>query len=366
MNNFGIMSLSLDHENHYIHQIAKYGRDFGFTIYHFVPSTYHPFTHTVKGKQYIPDSDSWIEAEFPVPSILYDRCFYHDDSHSIQCKNIIQWLKKQPTITFLGNGLPNKWKLYQILCESELSAYIPETFLLQSAKQINFQHLNPVIIKPINGSQGNGLYFIRKQNNEILVRTDKKEKTIEKIFSDRVTFNKWLDQLLNRNAYIMQAHLPLANKEDQPFDIRAFLQKNPNEEWNIIEKGVRIGEKGRIISNLSAGASIFPFEDWFQTAHFPLKGFLKQEMEEILTLLPSILENSFSALFEIGVDIGISPNGSLWILDVNSKPGRKVIMTAYPHLCEKLYKAPILYAAKLADEKRRNRDEETISYRNNL
>lgn len=166
-----------------------------------------------------------------------------------------------------------------------------------------------------------------------------------------MTFNKWLDQLLNRNAYIMQAHLPLANKEDQPFDIRAFLQKNPNEEWNIIEKGVRIGEKGRIISNLSAGASIFPFEDWFQTAHFPLKGFLKQEMEEILTLLPSILENSFSALFEIGVDIGISPNGSLWILDVNSKPGRKVIMTAYPHLCEKLYKAPILYAAKLADEK---------------
>lgn len=46
-------------------------------------------------------------------------------------------------------------------------------------------------------------------------------------------------------------------------------------------------------------------------------------MEEIFTLLPSILENSFSALFEIGVDIGITPDGSLWILDVNSKPGEK-------------------------------------------
>ncbi|MDU1848478.1 MAG: YheC/YheD family protein [Niallia nealsonii] len=365
MNNFGIMSLSLDHENHYIHQMAKYGHDLGFTLYHFVPSTYHPFTHTVKGKKYLPESDAWLESEFPVPTILYDRCFYHDDSHSIQCKNIIQWLKKQPTITFIGNGLPNKWELYQILRESKLAAYIPETFLLQSVNQVNFQSLNPVIIKPINGSQGNGLYFIEKSKEGILVRTDKKEQTVEKIFSDRMTFNKWLNQLLKRSSYLMQAYLPLSNQEKQPFDIRALLQKNTQAEWKVIEKGVRIGEKGRIISNLSAGASIYAFEEWFRFTPFKLKSFLKQEMEEIFTLLPSILENSFSALFEIGVDIGITPDGSLWILDVNSKPGRKVIMTAYPHLCEKLYKAPVLYAAKLADDKRRNLDEKAISYRNN-
>ncbi|MER2060657.1 MAG: YheC/YheD family protein, partial [Niallia sp.] len=119
------------------------------------------------------------------------------------------------------------------------------------------------------------------------------------------------------------------------------------------------------ISNLSAGASVVSFDDWFTSVHMKLKSFLKQEMAEIFSLLPSILEDSFSSLFEIGVDIGITPSGSLWILDVNSKPGRKVIMTAYPHLCEKLYKAPVLYAAKLADTKRRNLDEKAISHRNN-
>lgn len=365
MNKFGIMSLSLEHENKYIHEIAKYGRNYNLTIYHFVPSTYHPFTHTVKGKEYMPDSDTWIESEFPVPTILYDRCFYHDDSHSIQCKNIIQWLKKQPNITFIGNGLPNKWQLYQVLRESKLAAYIPETFLLQAANQVNFQSLNPIIIKPINGSQGNGLFFIKRQKEGILVRTDKKDKTVEKLFSDRITFNKWLNQLLKRNAYLMQAYLPLSNKDEQPFDIRALMQKNVKEEWEVVEKGVRIGEKGRIISNLSAGASIVAFDDWFPSIHIKLKSFLKQEIEEIFSLLPSILESSLSPLFEIGVDIGITPNGSLWILDVNSKPGRKVITTAYPHLSEKLYKAPVLYAAKLADDKRRNLDEKAISYRNN-
>lgn len=359
------MSLSLDHEQNYIHQLAKFGKEYQFTVFHFVPSNYNPLTKLVKGKQYDSKLEDWVMTEFPIPSIIYDRCFYLDDSHSIQCKNIVQWLKQREDIQFIGYGLPDKWTIYQVLHNSKLSSYIPTTYLLETADQLPLHERRPLIIKPINGSQGNGLYFIHQVKKGILVKTDKKEKKVEHLFHHIFVFRKWLNQLLKNSNYLYQDYLPLYNIDNQPFDIRSLLQKKPTNKWEIAGMGIRLGESGRIISNLSAGAEIVPFKEWFQHSNIEMKSFLLQELKDILLQLPSILEGSFPSLFELGVDIGITPTGSLWILDVNSKPGRKVPLTVHPENREKILKAPILYAQSLVDGKRRTENEEVISYRNN-
>lgn len=353
MNNFGVMSLSLEHEKSYIHQLAKFGYEFQFTVFHFVPSNYNPLTKHVKGKQYNPELDDWITAEFPIPTIIYDRCFYLEDSHSMQCKNIVQWLKQRDDIQFIGYGLPDKWSIYQVLKNSKLSSYIPETFLIEKADQLPLHERNPLILKPVNGSQGNGLYFINQMKDRIVVKTDKRENHVEHVFHCLASFRKWLNQLLEKHTYIYQDYLPLHNNHNQPFDIRSLLQKKPNEHWEIAGMGIRLGESGRIISNLSAGAEIVPFKEWFQQTNIKMKSFLLQELKDILLQLPTILESSFPSLFELGVDIGMTPAGSLWILDVNSKPGRKVPLTVHPENSEKILKAPILYAKSLVDGKRR-------------
>ncbi|MDL0436805.1 YheC/YheD family protein [Niallia sp. SS-2023] len=364
MSSFGIMSLSLENEKSYITEIAKLGKSLAFDVYHFVPSSYNPLTEKVSGKIFDSEQNCWLTQDFPVPSFLYDRCYYQENSHSRQCKNIVEWLKQKKDIVFIGNGLPNKLKLYDVLKASKLAPYIPKSIQVISADEVleDLRFVNPIILKPINGSQGNGIYFIKEQHKRIFVRTDKKERHVEHIFKDKEKFSRWLTTLLQKNDYFSQSYLPLCNQDKQPFDIRALLQKNGQNKWEIIEKGIRLGAKDRIISNLSAGAEVIPFKQWLDTAPYKMKSFIENEINDILSSLPPILEQSFPALFELGVDIGITENGSLWILDVNSKPGRKVILLAYPDLSERLYKAPLAYAAMLRDGQRRNSNEKTLLY----
>lgn len=364
MSSFGIMTLSLENEKIYITEIAKFGEATGFNVYQFVPSSYNPLTEKVSGKVFDKDKNAWYKQDFPIPDYLYDRCYYQDDAHSRQCKNIVEWLKQKEDTVFIGNGLPNKLKLYDVLKASKLNAYIPKSKPVLSAEELleELSFVNPVMIKPINGSQGNGIYFIKEQNSCIHVRTDKKAKHVEHIFSDKDKFSRWLVQLLQKNDYFSQVYLPLCTAQKQPFDIRALLQKTEQNKWEIVEKGIRLGTEGRIISNLSAGAAVIPFKEWLENAPYKMKSFIETEIDDILTTLPPILEQTFPALFELGVDIGITVNGSLWILDVNSKPGRKVILQAYPDLSGKLYRAPLAYAAMLRDGQRRNSNEKTLFY----
>ena len=64
--------------------------------------------------------------------------------------------------------------------------------------------------------------------------------------------------------------------------------------------------------------------------------------------LPDQVEARFNRLFELGIDLGVDRNGQVWILDINSKPGRKIIEALYPTQYHELHLAPILYCQYLS------------------
>ncbi|MFE8700201.1 YheC/YheD family protein [Cytobacillus sp. FJAT-54145] len=362
----GFITLNLSSELTYFTEIAKRAKKFNIKCYRFIPSQMNPLTEKIVGEHFS-DDDRWVRSEFEIPEILYDRCFYGDDSHSKQCMAIVNWFKSRADIKFLGHGLPNKLDLYEVLVHSKLSPYLPQTHKVHSPEQVikTLQTTNPIIIKPVTGSQGYGVYFIEKLKNEFKVRTDKKGKQVSRTFQDAPKLLAWLDTLLAKRTFLIQPYLPLTNEKDQPFDIRSLLQKNKDGRWTVVGKGVRMGEKGGILSNLSVGATVENYEEWIGATTLYSKNYVNEEIDFILTNLPTILENEFLPLFELGVDIGLAKNGSLWILDVNSKPGRKVLLTDQPHLRDSLYEAPLIYAKSLSQadikERRSNNHEKTLS-----
>lgn len=353
----GIMSLNMDSESAYFTEMAKRASAFGIECFRFLPSKIDPITHHVIGKRYDSEDCLWTPSEGQLPKFLYDRCFYGDDEHSKQCIPIVSWLKSRNDVTFLGYGLPNKLELYEALKNSILSPYLPYS-RWASDNQVVLSELakhDKLILKPINGSQGYGIYYLKKNQKNYHVKTEKQKRIISRIFPNEKKLLQWLNPLIKQRGYLIQPYLELSNHDLQPFDIRFLLQKNKDGKWEERGKGIRTGITGGILSNLSAGGTVSTFDSWADSLPVSTKEYIYQELEYIITNLTEILEKAFMPLFEIGLDIGFAKNGSLWILDVNSKPGRKVVLSTEPELKEKLYLAPLLYAKHLAESERNER-----------
>jgi hypothetical protein len=361
------MSLNLNSEELYINEMAKHAQTCGMECFHFVPSKINPHTLKVAGKRFDASLQSWIECEFQIPSILYDRCFYGDDEHSKQCIPIVSWLKSRNDITFLGYGLPNKLELYHSLKKSILSAYLPPSQEILTIETV-INELNKrkrLILKPINGSQGYGIYYLKKNDKTFHVKTEKQSQIISRIFPNETKLRQWLQSLISKRKYFLQPYLELSNDELKPFDIRILLQKNEHGVWIDRGKGVREGNTGGILSNLNAGGTATSFTEWMKNQPTNSREYIRNELEYIITNLPQLLEKEFLPLFELGLDIGVAKNGSLWILDVNSKPGRKVLLQTKPELKDTLFLAPLLYGRYISEThptERKSYYEKTLSY----
>ncbi|MFZ7945319.1 MULTISPECIES: YheC/YheD family protein [Bacillaceae] len=364
---FGIMTLNMESENLYINEMANLAESCEMEVFRFIPSDINPHTLQVKGRKFDVKTKSWQDKDLPIPTIIYDRCFYGDDEHSKQCLPIVSWLKSRKDITFLGYGLPNKLELYHAIKNTVLSSYLPVSLLVtEPALVLNeLSAKKKVILKPINGSQGYGIYYVKKNDKTFHVKTEKQKQIISRIFPNEAKLIQWLRTILKQRGYLLQPYLELSNNDQQPFDIRILLQKNATGVWGERGRGIRTGNTGGILSNLSAGGSVISFSEWASSLP-PAKGeYIRQELDYILSQLPEILEKEFMPLFEIGVDIGIAKNGSIWILDINSKPGRKVLLHTRPDIQKTLILAPLLYGKYLSQTEqmeRKNVYEKTLSH----
>ena len=185
MISFGIMTLNFESEASYIHEIASRSHSCGLKCYHFLPSAINPLTKQVMGRHFDVKKQCWVDSEFPIPSLIYDRCFYGDDEHSKQCIPIVSWLKSREDITFLGFGLPNKLELYETLSNSRLSPYLPRSQAIKDCSDVAkaLKSQRRIIIKPINGSQGFGIYYLKKNEKTIHCQNRKKQENYLKNFS---------------------------------------------------------------------------------------------------------------------------------------------------------------------------------------
>ncbi|MFC5735794.1 YheC/YheD family protein [Cytobacillus gottheilii] len=365
MRSIGIMTLSKTSETTYHTEMAKKASALNLLCYRFIPSSINPMTEKADGEQYNPENDRWESCQFDIPPILYDRCFYSDSVYSKHNASIVNWLKKREDLTFIGYGLPNKLSLYEQLRQTVLNPYLPITAAFTSPDAFikSLHDSVPVVLKPANGSQGRGIYKVTKLKDHILIETDKQNQYMTKTFpASKAAL--WLEQLTENNAYFYQPYLTLVNQHQEPFDLRFLLQKDKRGKWHQAGNGIRTGRKNGLISNMSAGGLVSKTDDWLKTLPAKQSAFIIEELQYIIETIPVLLEKHFPPLFELGIDIGIDTNGAIWILDINSKPGRKVMLTLYPESSDDLYKAPLLYANYLADKNLQSKEdhhEKTIS-----
>ncbi|MFD9624814.1 YheC/YheD family endospore coat-associated protein [Peribacillus muralis] len=346
----GLMATADTHENHYFTDLAKTAKSFNMNVCKFTPENIDRDLKKVRGERFDSEREMWIASSFDIPDFIYDRCFHGLSRQQSETRIKINWLKDHST--FLGLGLPGKWEVYQSLKKHPLlQAFFPETHQVSASEDIigHLERLNKIIIKPEFGAGGTGIYLLCKNDEGTLVSMTKKGTKYDRQFTSTSQLNKWLQHLLNRYKYLCQPYLELCTVENEPFDLRILLQKNEKNQWMERGRGIRTGQKAGITSNLATGGEAVTLDAFIKKNPETISIAVEQKIQHILRSLPVETEAVFDRLFELGIDLGIDKKGQLWIMDINSKPGRKIIQVLQPETMSDIHRAPFQYSQYLAD-----------------
>lgn len=308
----------------YYKRLTLIGRRLGIRVFVFSPREVNFEQREVVGYEY--RQGAWKKGVFPLPKTIYDRCFISPSYRHY--KPFVEKLQNDPEITFLGHGLSGKWMVHQMLSQSPtLAKWLPETHIFSFPTLFTTLETHPAaVIKPVAGTHGLSVVKIAmRQGKFVVTGRNRQNQPFQRIFLKNGDLKRFLASFTAGRRFLVQPYLPLHTPDGSPYDVRVLVQKNGLGQWQTTGMAVRVGNKNGITSNLHGGGRAVPLST-FLSCHFRLAQRVKieRDIEQLVEQLPSFLEETHGRLFELGIDIGIDMNGIVWIIEVNSRPGRTV------------------------------------------
>jgi hypothetical protein len=335
----------------------------GIEVFVFSPNRIDWNREQVSGYSCVIGKKEWIKQSCALPDMIYDRCFFTSEASYRNYRRQLLQLRSRPSIHFLGHGLPGKWEVMQILRrEAYFHRFLPDTRPLVHLQEVLdwLEIKSEIFLKPQGGSQGKGTVYIKKDSKSAVQFTlngrDSLNQPFRLVFDNSGALKLWLKSFVGRRKYLLQEYLRLHTENGIAYDIRSLVQKNGHGYWELTGMGVRCGQPGSVTANLHGGGSAF------ETAPFLQCLFDKEQVTEQMNTLmelsskvPLALESAYGRLAELGIDLGIDRNGHIWLLEVNSKPGRSLFTLLPDKAVQKSSKEnPILYAAFLLQSQKMN------------
>lgn len=339
-------------EGPFLRALCKEGGTLGLIIYIFCTSSVDLKKQQVHGYYY--DHHAWKEKTFTIPELIYDWNFTQSRDQIRMKNRMVRQLQQMRISRLISFGVKDKWTVFQALHKHPiLRDHLPYTRRIQDIHSILswLQSYASIICKPIAGSQGKGLIKITRTHSglfEIQGRTQT-HKGYQKHISGDHQLCMWLKRKMGDRKYLIQPMLSLSSRDGSPFDLRVLIQKDDTGRWQETGKIIRLGQKQSFISNMYGGGEAK------QADCFLAHEFTSQQTKEIISTvqklslqIASFLEQYFGRLFELGIDFGIDQNAYVWILEVNSRPGRSAFLQQ-KKIHDQSIKKPISYAKYLLD-----------------
>lgn len=326
----------------------------GLNVFVFFPEGVDWGSFRVMGYTYSFTEKAWVKKPFPLPHFLYDRFFSQKRASYERYRSLLQKLSQYGKTVLLNQGISGKLQVAQLLeADPELIAYIPKTEVLTAKNLLTWlEQSTSVFLKPQAGSQGKGALHIKKQGSGAVIRgRSLQNEPIQLHIPNTFELLQWIRSFIGRKTYLIQPFLELTTSEGNAYDLRTLMQKNGKGNWQLTGMGIRRGQQGSITSNLHGGGEPEEVEPFLtkQFGKVPCADIMRI-VEQLSLRIPPLLESSYGRLLELGIDFGIDREGKVWILEVNSKPGR----TLFTELdagerSENATVNPLRYAKYLAD-----------------
>ncbi len=221
----------------------------------------------------------------------------------------------------------HKQNVYTILGSDEyLSTLLPETRKVTKGDDIwgLLDKYNHVMLKPVSGSQGNGVIKVSKNENR---QYHMHHKNIIQNFLSRDQLWLSLDKKINSNNYLVQRYIHLSTIGKRPFDLRVIVQRKQDQgEWKVTGRYAKVAQEGFITTNLAKRGKVLPVDKAILNSK-ELKDQNTTKLESEINRAALIVATKLGEIFPEhriwGLDIGIDSQGRIWIIEVNSRPGLK-------------------------------------------
>lgn len=284
----------------------------------------------VRGLTYIPELNRYAYHLFPLPNVVYDRVMSFNKGERSLGRQLRREFKRNSNIKLINNlNMLAKWDVCKALAKHpEVKKHVPETIFYTSFDDVLYM-LNKnelIFIKSDYGSGGTGVLSVEKLNNKYKLNyyyRGAKEALLDNINE----VQKFVTEFVGNRRFIVQQGIRLLSYKGSCMDIRMFIMKNEAGKWESIFKGTRIAKEGFALTNIHAGGVYAIYEQLYpqlKEQYSSLEVPSAEKLEEVTHMLASCIEKELGALGEIGMDIGIDDKGEIWIIEANSKPGKRL------------------------------------------
>ncbi|WP_081823955.1 YheC/YheD family endospore coat-associated protein [Paenibacillus sp. UNC451MF] len=333
-------------------KLCLIGSRAGLTVFVFTPQGIRWSEGTITGYAFDAAARRWNCQDYEMPHVVYDRCFFTNRKQYAVYREAIQELRNRQTPLFLGYGLKGKWEVQQMLeQDGRFSSHLPKTEVMKSVRTAAewLRARSEVLLKPQAGSQGCGVLLVRRAPGRTgtqarrhaagsaaqettanaaaftVIGRDARNGKVARSFADAATLMRWLRRITEQRNYLLQQYLPLQGRSGEAYDVRSLVQKDGSGQWQVTGMAVRKGQQGSLTSNLHGGGTVEPAKAYLnaQFGSVRSEGILN-ELKRLSKEIPVALEQSHGRLAELGIDFGVDITGHIWLLEVNSKPGRSI------------------------------------------
>ncbi|MGO4529328.1 YheC/YheD family protein [Paenibacillus sp. 2TAF8] len=300
----------------------------------------------------------WRAIRIPAIDLVMNRCL-----HPLS-KNAKQQLEQYlPYASGLrqrswSTALPGKWEVHRALVRSNrIRALLAPTSRVRSTIPWEIwlaRWPKGLFFKSASGTHGKNTFRLSKRDTPsvwIVEGRNTNNEYFNMTFHRATDVSSWLESHQAVQKLIVQPYLDLSH-HGRAFDIRALVQKNGQGRWTLTGCMIREGAEGSLTSNLHGGGNAYPADAYLTEKYGKNQAAsLQQQIKHAATLIPPMLESHFGRLAELGLDFGADVDGRLWLIEVNSKPGRTSFAEANDkHMHALTYTQPLAYARYLLQQ----------------
>ena len=364
MKKLGIIARKLEEDSifgtltYYLEDMVRFSTHLEVATVVFSPFDWHPESATIRSFTF--DGTKWFEEQSPIPKLIYNRFSPLTPS---------EWELYQKMVSHLeacGHEFCNPPQLESVLKDKRRF----QTFLEQNKLPVIPLHndysletilgtlevFQTIYVKPFAGSGGHGISLLSLEGDQL---------TIQSEVGKRLVAPKDLSQELMAmfppDEYILQPMARIGRYRGACYDIRSMIQNNGLNQYEISAISVRLGQKGRWVSNLNSGGNglaIEELEDHFKSVFNTSLHEVVREVKRLSRMTAKLLTAKYGDFAEIALDMLLTQDRGLIILEGNSKPSRWVFNTIaeqyesgtvlhskYRALREKTVVYPMLFAS---------------------